>query len=71
MSRYSWKEAPQEFKMQVVEMRFFGGLSVDETAQVLGISALTVKRDWRVAKAWLYRELAGGNMDGSRTLEKG
>lgn len=58
-------------KMQVVEMRFFGGLSVDETAEVLGISPVTVKRDWRMAKAWLYRELADGTTDGPRTLEAG
>ncbi len=42
---------------QVVEMRFFGGLSVEETATVLGISAQTVVRDWRFARAWLTREL--------------
>jgi RNA polymerase sigma-70 factor, ECF subfamily len=47
-------------KVQVVEMRFFGGLSVEETAEVLKISPVTVKRDWRAAKAWLYRELTGG-----------
>ncbi|MEP6534794.1 MAG: sigma-70 family RNA polymerase sigma factor [Bryobacteraceae bacterium] len=47
-------------KVQVVEMRFFGGLSVEETAEVLKISDVTVKRDWRAAKAWLYRELTGG-----------
>ena len=58
-------------KMQVVEMRFFGGLSVEETAEVLGISPVTVKRDWRVAKAWLYRALADGTTDGPRTLEAG
>ena len=46
-------------KAQVVEMRFFGGLSMEETAQVLKISPVTVKRDWRAAKAWLYRELTG------------
>ena len=46
-------------KSQVVELRFFGGLSVEETADVLGISAETVKRDWRVAKLWLARELRG------------
>jgi len=51
-------------KVQVVEMRFFGGLSVDEAADVLGVSPVTVKRDWRAAKAWLYRELAGGTTDG-------
>ncbi len=42
---------------QVVELRFFGGLSVEETAEVLGISAITVKRDWRSARAWLHAEL--------------
>jgi RNA polymerase sigma-70 factor (ECF subfamily) len=51
-------------KAQVVEMRFFGGLSVDETANVLKVSAATVMRDWSTAKAWLYRELAGGTRDG-------
>jgi RNA polymerase sigma factor (TIGR02999 family) len=44
-------------KAQVVEMRFFGGLSVEESAEVLGVSPVTVMRDWRTAKAWLYREL--------------
>jgi len=43
---------------QVVEMRFFGGFSVDETAQALRLSDETVMRDWRAAKAWLHRELA-------------
>jgi RNA polymerase sigma-70 factor, ECF subfamily len=51
-------------KVQVVEMRFFGGLSVEETAEVLKVSPVTVMRDWRTAKAWLYRELAGGATDG-------
>jgi RNA polymerase sigma-70 factor (ECF subfamily) len=44
-------------KSQVVEMRFFGGLSVEETADALGVSPETVKRDWRFAKSWLLREL--------------
>jgi RNA polymerase sigma factor (TIGR02999 family) len=44
-------------KAQVVEMRFFGGLSAEEAAEVLKISAVTVMRDWSAAKAWLYREL--------------
>jgi hypothetical protein len=44
-------------KVQVVEIRFFGGLSVKETAEVLGVSSDTVMRDWSTAKAWLYREL--------------
>ena len=43
---------------QIVEMRFFGGLSIDETSQVLKLSTTTVKREWTVARAWLYRELA-------------
>jgi RNA polymerase sigma-70 factor, ECF subfamily len=51
-------------KSRVVEMRFFGGLSVEETAEVLKVSAVTVKRDWRTAKLWLYRELAGEVGDG-------
>src|SRR6202050_2130443 len=46
-------------KAQVVEMRFFGGLSVEETAEVLKVSSVTVKRDWSTAKLWLYREMAG------------
>jgi RNA polymerase sigma factor (TIGR02999 family) len=51
-------------KAQVVEMRFFGGLNVDETADVLKVSPATVMREWSTAKAWLYRELAGGTRDG-------
>jgi RNA polymerase sigma-70 factor, ECF subfamily len=46
-------------KSQIVELRFFGGLTVEETADVLGVSVETVKRDWRVAKLWLSRELQG------------
>jgi RNA polymerase sigma factor (TIGR02999 family) len=56
-------------KVQVIELRFFGGLSVAETAEVLNISPVTVMRDWSTAKSWLYRELAGGAGDGLRTLE--
>ena len=44
-------------KAQIVEMRFFGGLTVEEIGGVLKVSAGTVKRDWRAAKAWLYQEL--------------
>ena len=55
-------------KMQVVEMRFFAGLSVPETAEVLKVSEMTVTRDWNTAKAWLYRELKGVAGDGLRTL---
>jgi RNA polymerase sigma-70 factor, ECF subfamily len=56
-------------KAEVVELRFFGGLSVDETAEVLGISPITVMRDWNTAKAWLFRELSGQKSDGLRSLE--
>ncbi len=48
-------DAQQE---QIVELRFFGGLTVEETAEVLGVSPATVKRGWAVARAWLYREMA-------------
>ncbi len=47
-------------KASVVELRFFGGLSVEETAQFLNVSDKTVKRDWQIAKLWLYRELNEG-----------
>jgi RNA polymerase sigma factor (TIGR02999 family) len=48
--------APQQSR--VVELRFFGGLSIEETATVLGISPATVKREWNMAKAWLHREIS-------------
>jgi len=51
-------------KAQVVELRFFGGLSVEETAEVLHVSPITVMREWKSAKAWLYRELAGPTANG-------
>ena len=47
-----------ERKSQIVELRFFGGLSVEETAEVMKIAPITVIREWNKAKAWLYRELA-------------
>jgi RNA polymerase sigma factor (TIGR02999 family) len=56
-------------KAQVVELRFFGGLSVDETAEVLKVSPVTVMRDWNMARAWLYRELSNGAADGCGTME--
>ena len=56
-------------KAKVVELRFFGGLSVDETAEVLHVSAITVMREWKTAKAWLYRELTGRS--GEWTLNAG
>jgi RNA polymerase sigma factor (sigma-70 family) len=45
-------------KAKVIELRFFGGLSVEETAEVLKISAQSVMRDWKMARAWLMAELA-------------
>jgi len=52
-------------KAQVVELRFFAGLSVEETAEALTLSDKTVRRDWQFAKAWLLRELSGEKDDGS------
>ena len=52
-------------KAQVVELRFFAGLSVEETAEVLKVSCITVMRDWSTAKAWLYREITGRSSNGS------
>ncbi len=51
---------PQQAR--VVELRFFGGLSIEETAEVLAISDSTVKREWAVAKSWLFRELGPGSL---------
>ena len=50
-------------KAKVVELRFFGGLSVEETAEVLSVSSITVMRDWNTARAWLYREMSGASPD--------
>jgi RNA polymerase sigma factor (TIGR02999 family) len=50
--------ALDERQAKIVELRFFAGMSEEEAGEALGISARTVKRDWRVAKAWLYKELA-------------
>jgi RNA polymerase sigma-70 factor (ECF subfamily) len=54
-----------ERKSKMVEMRFFGGLSIEETAEVLGVSPATVRRDWTLAKAWLQREIIGQAKDES------
>ncbi len=48
-------------KGRIVELRYFAGLGIEETAEVLGISPTTVRREWRRAKAWLYRSMAGGD----------
>jgi RNA polymerase sigma factor (TIGR02999 family) len=47
-----------EFKSRLVELRYFGGLSVEETAEILGVSEITVKRHWRMAKAWLAETMS-------------
>lgn len=53
---------------RIVELRFFGGLSVDETSEFLGVSPKTVKRDWAVAKAWLHAELRNSDGDVPRAM---
>lgn len=55
---------------RIVELRFFGGLATEEIAEVLGISASTVKRDWNVAKAWLTREMKRGSSGDTGKLAK-
>ncbi|TAM84543.1 MAG: sigma-70 family RNA polymerase sigma factor [Acidobacteria bacterium] len=57
-------EALDPRKSQVVEMRYFGGLSIEETAEGLKVSAETVRRDWKMARAWLHRELSRKKQDG-------
>ncbi len=58
-----------ERKARVVEMRFFGGMSVEEIAAALGVGEATVKRDWAMARAWLIREIGHGDSDDSRAVE--
>jgi RNA polymerase sigma factor (TIGR02999 family) len=53
-------EALDPRKSRVVEMRYFGGLSIEETAEALGVSVITVNRDWRLARTWLMREMSAG-----------
>jgi RNA polymerase sigma factor (TIGR02999 family) len=48
-----------ERQSRIVELRFFGGLSIDETSEVLSVSPATVERDWNIARAWLHREISG------------
>ena len=57
-----------EQQARIVELRYFSGLTIEETAEILGISPTTLKRDWKMTKAWLYRELSGH--DGIRELAK-
>jgi RNA polymerase sigma factor (TIGR02999 family) len=61
-------EAFDPQKGRIVELRYFAGLSIEETAEVLQISPTTVRREWRRAKAWLYRALAEGGGDETRPL---
>jgi RNA polymerase sigma factor (TIGR02999 family) len=51
--------ALDERQSHIVELRFFGGLSIEETSQVMGVSPATVAREWTAARAWLYREMDG------------
>ena len=57
-------------KARLVELRYFGGLNIDETAEVLNISPRTVRREWRRAKAWLYRMITEGTTDETRPMAK-
>jgi len=56
---------------RIVELRYFGGLTVDETAEVLRVSSKTVMREWNTAKAWLYGELKERHGDDARAMEQG
>ena len=60
-----------ELQARIVEMRFFGGLSVEEIGEVLGISRSTVKREWNVAKAWLSRQMKRGSHGEAPAMAKG
>ena len=59
-----------EQQSRIVELRFFGGLAIEETAEVMGISPSTVKRDWNVAKAWLTRQMKKRNRGNSGPVAK-
>jgi RNA polymerase sigma-70 factor (ECF subfamily) len=62
-------EAVDAQQGRIVELRFFGGLTIQETAEVMRISPGTIKRDWIVARAWLYRELTGETSSGDASVE--
>ena len=59
-------QADNPGSIRVVEMRYFAGMSIDETAEALGISTATVEREWRYARAWLFRELAESDNAGQK-----
>jgi RNA polymerase sigma factor (TIGR02999 family) len=63
--------AKDDQQSRIVELRFFGGLTIEETAYALDTSAATVKRDWRVAKAWLSRAMRRGSGGEPRTVAEG
>ena len=56
-------------KAQIVELRFFGGLNLEEIAEVIGVAPITVSREWAKARAWLHREVAGEPRDRARAAE--
>jgi DNA-directed RNA polymerase specialized sigma24 family protein len=56
-------EAFDKRKSQIAELKFFGGLSLEETSGVLGLSVATVEREWQAARAWLFKSLKGNNDD--------
>jgi RNA polymerase sigma-70 factor, ECF subfamily len=58
-------------KSRIVELRYFGGLSLEETAEVLNISPSTVQREWRRARTWLYRMISEGTADEAESMAKG
>jgi RNA polymerase sigma factor (sigma-70 family) len=64
-------EAVDAQKGRIVELRYFGGMSIEETAEVLNVSPRTVRREWQRAKAWLYRMISEGGGDETRPLAKG
>jgi RNA polymerase sigma factor (TIGR02999 family) len=59
-----------EQQSRIVELRYFGGLTIEETADVLGVSPATVKRDWSVARAWLARQMRKGARDAAGAVEQ-
>jgi RNA polymerase sigma factor (TIGR02999 family) len=60
-------EALDPNQARIIEMRFFGGLTIEETAAALSVSTATIKREWAVAKGWLHRELTDGGSRGTRS----
>ena len=59
-------EAKDSRKAQIVMLRYFAGLSIERTAEVLGVDSRTVNRDWQFVKAWLHREMGGVDIEGDR-----